>query len=178
MKSNYLLWLVIAVLVVLGVWYWMNRSTATAPTVTPATQSESLTGEEAMMEESVTVELAEQSELGQSGTAILSSDASGMLMVTLALTGGNFTSPQPAHIHAGACPEPGAVVYPLNNVVDGGSVTTLDVTWNELVAAGDPLAINVHQSAAQSSVYTACGDLPIVADDAMMEEKPADTTNY
>ncbi|HCR81256.1 MAG: hypothetical protein UY13_C0002G0230 [Candidatus Pacebacteria bacterium GW2011_GWB1_47_8] len=177
MKFNYLLWLVIAVLVILTVWYWINQSTTPTPTVTSPTQSELTTEETPTIMTPVEVALEEQSDLGQSGTAVLSEDANGMLVVMLTLTGGTFTAPQPAHIHAGACPKPGAVVYPLSNVVDGESVTTLDVSWDELIAAGDPLAINVHQSAAESSTYTACGDLPI-GGEATMEKTPTEAVNY
>jgi hypothetical protein len=88
-------------------------------------------------------------------------NADGMLVVTLAMTGGAFPEPQPAHIHLGACPSPGAVSYPLTDVVDGMSVTTLSVSWEDLLATGEPQAINIHKSMAEASTYTACGDLPI-----------------
>ncbi len=65
---------------------------------------------------------------------------------------------QPAHIHTGACPTPGDVVYPLTDVVDGTSVTTLNATMEELTAKM-PLAINVHKSTQEVKVYTACGDI-------------------
>jgi hypothetical protein len=64
---------------------------------------------------------------------------------------------QPAHIHEGACPAPGAVKFPLTNVVDGKSTTTLDVKLADLLKGG--LAINVHKSAAEAAKYVACGDL-------------------
>jgi hypothetical protein len=79
--------------------------------------------------------------------------------VVLSLKGGKFMAPQPAHIHVGSCPTPGAVKYPLTNVVNGKSVTMLNVSMKELLASSDKLAINVHKSAAEVTNYTACGDL-------------------
>src|SRR5688572_746697 len=54
------------------------------------------------------VVLTEQSDLGQTGTATLTEE-SGKVKVVLDMKGGTFTAPQPAHIHIGNCPEPGAV---------------------------------------------------------------------
>lgn len=138
---------------------------ACVPGLTPtASPSPDAMMEEGMMEESTSmtteiVLLSEQNDSGQSGTATLVEDADGNVVVTLSMTGGEFTEPQPAHIHVGSCPNPGAVQYPLNNVMDGTSETVLDVTMDELLASSDYLAINVHKSAAEASVYTACGDL-------------------
>jgi hypothetical protein len=106
-----------------------------------------------------TIMLTEQNDLGQSGEAVISKDTTGMAVVTITMTGGTFTAPQPAHIHVGSCPTPGAVKYPLTNLVSGKSVTKLDVTYDTLVASTEKMALNIHKSAAESSVYTACGDL-------------------
>ena len=65
---------------------------------------------------------------------------------------------QPVHIHVGSCPEVGEVKYPLTNVLDGESVTTLDVTLEQLEIEL-PLAINVHKSVTEASVYISCGDI-------------------
>jgi hypothetical protein len=116
-------------------------------------------GEENAMDkgDSMTVTLGEQNDLGQSGTATLTEE-NGQVKVVLSLTGGTFAEPQPAHIHMGMCPKPGEVVYPLTNVVNGQSETMLATTMADLKAKGD-LAVNVHKSAAEASVYTACGNL-------------------
>ncbi len=103
----------------------------------------------------MTVVLAEENKSGESGTATLK-EVEGKTVVTLTLTG--YANPQPAHIHIGACPGVGAVKYPLTNVINGQSVTTLNVTLAELRQAL-PLAINVHQSATKITDYTACGAL-------------------
>jgi hypothetical protein len=65
---------------------------------------------------------------------------------------------QPAHVHVGPCsklnPKP---AYGLASVVDGYSVTTLDVPVDTLL--NGTFAVNVHKSATDASVYVACGDL-------------------
>lgn len=125
-------------------------------TTTPAPAGGGVETSETTMEGVRTYTLSEQNDSGQSGTMTLE-EVGGQLRVTLDLTDvGNV--PQPAHIHAGACPNPGAVTYPLTNVVNGTSTTMLDISFDELTGE-KPLAVNVHKSAAESSVYTACGDL-------------------
>ncbi len=106
-----------------------------------------------------TVTLQEQNDLGQTGTAVLTELDDSRVQVVLNMTGGNLTQPQPAHIHVGSCPNPGAVQYPLTNVVNGKSETTLSMSMEDIMNSSDKLAINVHKSAAEASVYTACGDL-------------------
>jgi hypothetical protein len=105
----------------------------------------------------VTVDLATQNDSGESGTATLTSQGSGTNVV-LALENPASGSPQPAHIHKGTCadldPEP---AYPLENVVDGASETTVDVPLEDL--KGGRFAINVHKSEAEADVYVACGNL-------------------
>lgn len=121
---------------------------------TPATTT--TTPEAAVMETAYTYNLAAQSNSGQTGTMVLEA-VDGQVKVTLDLTDLGKTS-QPAHIHVGACPTPGAVKYPLTNVVNGKSTTVLSVSLEDLMAEL-PLAVNVHKSAAESSVYTACADI-------------------
>lgn len=64
----------------------------------------------------------------------------------------------PAHIHPGTCdelvPQP---KYPLQNVVDGASVTEVPAPLEELLR-GD-VALNIHQSNEEMGVYTACIEL-------------------
>jgi hypothetical protein len=47
--------------------------------------------------------------------------------------------------------------FPLQNVVDGASETTIDVTLDELFAGG--LALNIHASPDDYETYTACIEL-------------------
>ena len=68
---------------------------------------------------------------------------------------------QPVHIHDGSCSELGTVVYPLSNVVDGSSTTTVDATLESL-RIGD-FAVNVHKSPDEAAVYVSCGDVPVAS---------------
>ncbi len=118
----------------------------------------------------VLVTLAEQNASGESGTAKLW-EKDGKVVVAIKVTGEPEGADQPAHIHVGACPNPGAVLHPLTNVVDGKSETTLNTTLAELEAKG-PLAINLHKSAAESKVYIACGDIVFADKDDDAEGTP------
>jgi len=104
-----------------------------------------------------TINLLEQNNSNQSGIAKLVEE-NGKVIVTISLAEFTEGISQPVHIHSGKCPDVGAVVYPLTNVLNGKSVTVLNVTLSEL-EKGLPLAINVHKSIDEAKVYTACGDL-------------------
>jgi hypothetical protein len=64
---------------------------------------------------------------------------------------------EPAHIHAGTCKHPGAVKFPLTDVVHGYSITILDVPISLAAVAGT--SVNLHKSSAQLNVYVACGNI-------------------
>lgn len=104
-----------------------------------------------------TINLSAQNGSGETGTAMLE-DSNGQTKVTINLAGEAASADQPAHIHVGSCPAPGAVKYPLTNVVGGKSETTVNVSVVDLKSMG-PFAINVHESAAKIGNYVACGDL-------------------
>lgn len=112
---------------------------------------------EAMMAKEMKVTLSAQNNSGETGTAVLS-DEKGKTKVKVTLTGTPAGVEQPAHIHVGSCPTPGAVKYPLTNVIDGTSETTLDISLDQLKNEL-PLAVNVHKSKQDISTYVACGDL-------------------
>lgn len=103
------------------------------------------------------IQLAEQNGSGQTGTATLTGTADGKLMVVVELSNGTSVA-QPAHIHNGTCanldPKP---AYPLTSLTNGVSDTTVDVSMEMLM--GGQYAVNVHKSAAEASVYVACGDI-------------------
>lgn len=106
---------------------------------------------------SMGVALVEQNGSGVSGAAQLIGEA-GKTKVVIEVTGFG-TEDMPAHIHAGSCPTPGEVKFPLNSVKNGKSETIIDVELKELIPEL-PLAINLHKSASDMQTYTACGDLP------------------
>ena len=68
---------------------------------------------------------------------------------------------QPAHIHVGTCDQLGAVVYPLENVIGGHSITDISESDVEDVANGE-YSINVHLSFADFKTFTACGEIPAI----------------
>lgn len=107
----------------------------------------------------LTVVLSEESDSGESGVVTIT-EIDGQLVVSLATVGYAEGVEQPAHIHEGVCPDVGAVVYPLTNVVDGMSETTIDATLEDLESQL-PLAINVHKSVPEASVYTSCGNIEL-----------------
>ena len=109
-----------------------------------------------MMPASATVVLAELNGSGVSGSAKLTED-NGNLVVAVTLTGGTAGVAMPAHVHEGQCPGVGGVKYPLMSVENGNSTTTLTGITLAQVKAGMPLAINVHKSVEEVSVYVACG---------------------
>lgn len=107
----------------------------------------------------VVVTLSEQNSSGEYGTAALVEE-NGQLTVTLDLVGAPSGVTQPAHIHTGPCADIGGVTYALEFPVGGNSVTTLDVTLDQL-ATQMPLALNVHKSVSEAGVYVSCGDLSL-----------------
>lgn len=148
----------VGVLVIVVIGYLLfNRQTQPIPqptiTITPQTASPSVAIS------GVTVTLSEQNTSRESGIATLV-EVNGQAVVILALTGAPEDVVQPAHIHVGSCPDVGAVKYPLTFPVNGRSETTLDVTLDQL-RLEMPLAINVHKSAQEASVYVSCSNLTL-----------------
>jgi len=101
----------------------------------------------------------------------------------------------PAHIHEGTCDELGGIVFPLEDVIHGGtmgtpgagtdamatpgvgragmgeavaeSTTTVEASLDEMLAAEH--AINVHESAENIETYIACGDLTGTPEEGTLE---------
>jgi ABC-type phosphate transport system substrate-binding protein len=106
--------------------------------------------------ESVDVQLQEQNFSGEDGTATLTADGSKTKIVILMASFAAY--PQPVHIHKGTCAKLDATpAYPLTNVVQGRSTTTVSVPLSTLLKGH--YAINVHRSAKQLKTYVACGDI-------------------
>lgn len=95
---------------------------------------------------------------GSDETGTLTLQAKGNdTIVTIALK--NAAGPQPAHIHEGTCaalnPKP---AFPLSNVVDGKSTTTVPVPLGKLFGS-QKYAVNVHKSPTDIATYVACADI-------------------
>lgn len=105
----------------------------------------------------LTLVLNELASSGENGSATVK-EVDGKVVVSVELTGQPEGSIQPMHIHKGACPGVGEVLYPLTNAVMGRSETILEVTMDELLAQ-KPIAINVHKSTTQPQIYFSCGDI-------------------
>jgi hypothetical protein len=114
-------------------------------------------GGSASSAETRTVQLATLNDSGVSGTVSLTDAGGGLTRVVVAVVPG-ANPDMPAHIHPGSCdnlvPQP---KYPLQNVVNGSSTTTVPAPLGELMA-GD-LAVNLHRSNQDLATYTACADL-------------------
>ncbi|MBC8452845.1 MAG: hypothetical protein H8D69_00065 [Chloroflexi bacterium] len=119
------------------------------PTPTPViTQTEGVT--------QVVIHLSPTEGQGQLGTATF---VSGGQNTSVEISVEPSTSEaQPIHIHSGVCTDVGAVIHALQNVVKGHSLTVIDLPI-EQVFSGNVL-VNVHESYANASNYTACGQLP------------------
>ena len=103
------------------------------------------------------IAIGQQNGAGQTGTASLKQVGNDM-QVSISLKHAPKGA-EPAHIHKGTCAnlDP-APAYPLKDVVNGKSVTTVhNLTWAMLMKGH--YAINVHKSAADLKTYVACGDL-------------------
>ena len=106
----------------------------------------------------VTVTMNAQNGSGETGKATLHQQGSDVV-VHLTLTHGTG-DPQPAHIHTGTCADLNpAPKYPLSNVVDGESMTTLKGMKLADLETGK-FAINVHKSTSDLKTYVSCGDIP------------------
>ena len=107
---------------------------------------------------SVSISLHAQNGSNENGRATLTQHGAD-IVVTISVTNGTAT-PQPAHIHQGTCAKLNpAPRYPLSNVVNGRSMTTLkSMTLASLETGG--FAINIHKSAADLPHYVSCGDIP------------------
>lgn len=147
----------ILIIIFVGVYFWTHRGTTPANTFnyTPPPSTGSVQGEDTGPGELLIV-LAEQNKSNEKGAASII-DANGKAKVIIDL-GIAPAGPQPAHIHIGACPNPGEVLYPLTNVVNGKSETILPISITELLTKL-PLAINVHKSTIEAGVYVSCGNI-------------------
>lgn len=104
------------------------------------------------------VQLQAQNNSGMTGTAYFSEAENAQTKVVLLMAGVPSSVARSVHIHAGACPTPGKVEFPLADIVEGKSETLIPVDFQRL-ADRLPLAVNVHKSFAELTQYVACGDI-------------------
>lgn len=176
--------LIVAVIAAAGIAFYMLNKKAepenTQITNTDTTQDQDNQTEDMTSEESsipvegkmVSVVLEAQNKSGQSGSATIT-NINGKAKVVISVKSGPKDAQQPAHIHLKSCSDIGGIKYSLTSVVNGKSETTVDTSVEALLKAL-PLAINVHKSAAESSVYVACGD---IQSEASLEDDMIDTTD-
>jgi hypothetical protein len=100
--------------------------------------------------------LAQQANSNVTGTVTLTPQGDDKTVVKIQLRGDASTDPHPAHIHDGTCEDfDQAPAYPLENVENGTSTTTVDAPLQELLS--EPYIVNVHKSEAEISTYISCG---------------------
>jgi LPXTG-motif cell wall-anchored protein len=114
----------------------------------------------AWAQQAVTIQLAQQSGSGISGTATLT-PMGAQTRVVVTVTGAG-AGPQPMHIHTGTCvnvnPQP---AFPLTSVTNGGSQTTVNVPLSQI--QGMAHVILMHKSPTEVPLYVACGNIPVLA---------------
>ena len=109
------------------------------------------------LKDALTLDLQEQNDSGITGTVAFTPTTDGKVEVEIELDGSEG-GPHPAHIHPGSCADLDPVPkWPLRNVVDGKSKTTIDVDLSELTA--QEYAVNVHDSRENLDLYVACADV-------------------
>jgi hypothetical protein len=105
----------------------------------------------------LTIPLEERSGSGQAGTAVLQNIGDSGTRIEIAV-GIGVEERQPARIYRGSCDElPDQAVHALVDVVEGESVTELDVPLDDLTHSG--FVLNVHLSEPVARVSVACGRL-------------------
>ncbi len=107
----------------------------------------------------VTIPLNERHGSGDVGTATLTAVGPHQTRVVLQMDGArSMKHNHPAHLHRGTCatrdPTPAFALHP---VTHGHSATTVPVALTTLLARR--YAINLHESPAAITTYTACGEM-------------------
>lgn len=148
------MWAVLALVFVVGGFLLFSNSQQ-------VTQQPGIGGGPGILPKSLEIQLdsVNKEQINQSGRAVFE-ERGGRVVVTVAVNRVEGLNNQPAHIHAGNCPGVGEVIFPLNNVVNGQSVTEIDTTLDQLRSSGNPMALNIHKSTEEVTTYTACGNLP------------------
>ncbi|MBI4499367.1 MAG: CHRD domain-containing protein [Chloroflexi bacterium] len=99
-----------------------------------------------------------QNNSGQNGSVTLTAKGD-QTDVLIDIAPGAAGVAQPAHIHDGTCANLGGVKYPLTNVTEGKSTTTVNVDLATLEKG--TYAVNVHKSPQEVRVYVSCADITV-----------------
>ena len=113
--------------------------------------------QKAMSNDTVKAELMSLNNSGVTGEATLTAMGD-KTKVSVVLKGAAMDVAHPIHIHEGSCDKLGAPKYPLNDVMNGKSETTIDAKLSDLTSGN--FAINAHKSKKMITDYIACGSIP------------------
>jgi len=113
--------------------------------------------QKAMTNDTVKAELMSVNDSGITGEATLTAMGN-KTQVSVVLNGAAMDVAHPIHIHEGTCEKLGAPKYPLNEVKNGKSETTIDAKLSDLTSGN--FAINAHKSKKEIKDYIACGSIP------------------
>lgn len=106
----------------------------------------------------VIVTMYPQSQSTEHGTVKLTPLSATSTRIEITLVGEPFGARQPAHIHKGTCSNLNpAPAYPLNDIVDGHSSSTVQVGLAALQSG--QFSVNAHMSAKDLAQYVACANL-------------------
>lgn len=110
-------------------------------------------GAEGGVETTLPLQAVEES--GEEGTVILQEKDG---YVTVKVSVADPGAIRPIQISNGTCATPEDLKYPLNDIIQGVSETTLGLPMSEFLGQG-PMVLNVYKSPDESTVRTACADL-------------------
>src|SRR5215211_4150099 len=114
----------------------------------------------ASAQQTITVQIGPGRDAAENtGTATLTDLGGGRTRVDINVTTTNAN--QPAHLHADPCPGVAAVIFPLQNVMNGRSTTEVNASLADILARTK--SVNLHRSPEQVPIYTGCGNLPTTA---------------
>ena len=104
-----------------------------------------------------TISFREKNTSSESGNITLKQD-NGVFTIEISLKGEPSHTTQPADIYMGKCPNLGAVKYILNPVSNDSSITSLQLSFDQ-VKKQEPLAVAVHTSKQDLSTSMVCTDI-------------------
>jgi hypothetical protein len=103
------------------------------------------------------LELVEENESGQSGTAVISPVDGESARIVMEVARAPDV-PQPAHVHPGPCGNLGDPIAALESLVNGRSETIVPISLADLQRGG--LVVHAHKSEAEFEVSVVCAAIP------------------